>query len=154
MDNSGTYSQRPMVLVVDQFREMEKMIRSGILACSSPLEFCPAEHDQVMSHITLERPGVIIAPLQMDNMNAAQLIQEVIQKTGEAIPGIFIQDPTLAEVERQLAALGKFEFVPRQFNMPELLKMVEVMVGTASPRREYRSEHFLAPLGQKKTTAA
>jgi DNA-binding response OmpR family regulator len=154
MDNSGTYSLRPIVLVVDQYSEMEKMIRSGLLACSSSVAFCTGVRDEVLSQIAADRPGVIIAPLQMENVNAVQLMQEVIQKTGASIPGIFIQDPALLELERQLGALCQAEFFPRQFHMSELLKRVEVLVGAASPRREYRSEHFLSPVVQKKTTAA
>lgn len=154
MDNSGTFSHRPVVLVVEQLREMEKMIQSGLLACPSQLAFCSCQRDEVLQHIAFERPGLIIAPLQLDNLDAAQLIQEVIQKTGEAIPGIFIRDPQFAAIEQKLVALGKFEFLPRQFLMTDLLQKVELIVGTASPRREYRSDSFLAPVDRKKTTAA
>lgn len=154
MDNSGVITQRPVVLVVEQIREMEKMIRSGILACSSQVDFCSGLQTEILQQITVERPGLIIAPLQMENLDAFQLIQEVIQKTGEAIPGIFIRDPQFASVEERLLGLGSFEFLPRHFLMSDLLSKVEQLVGTSSQRREYRADGFLTPLERKKFTAA
>lgn len=145
MDNSGT-SASPIILVVEQAREMEKMIRSGILSCPNALEFCHGLHDQVIQHIKIDHPSVIIAPLQMDDMTAADLVQEMQTKHGGLIPSIFLTDPDHPDVQNRLMKIGAFDYLPKPFNMQDLLKKVEraIHMGMLSQHQEHahRSEAY------------
>lgn len=156
MDKSGTSSQRPIVLVIENAQQIEKLIEAGLLGCQAQIDFCPADRKHVLHEILVARPTLIIAPLQMKNMNALQLEEEVIKKTGAPIPGIFIQDPSLADIEKLLLELvTHIEFLPKQFQMQDLhQKVAKVAALNPSTKREYRYDRFLTPRERKKSTAA
>lgn len=151
MDTCGTFLDRPVILVVHQFKEMENMIRAGILSCPSELEFCCGLHDQVIHHIEFDHPGLLISPLQLADVNAADLVQELINKTGTAIPGIFITDPKYYSIQQRLESMGSYKFLPRNFTMQDLLQNVAQM---GSPKREHRHETGTEASERKKSTAA
>jgi FixJ family two-component response regulator len=156
MDNSSTSSGsprvHPLILVVhQQIQELERMVRSGILSVPSQLEFCEGRHQDVIRHIELDRPGLLIAPLQLQDVNAALLEQEIIKKTGVPMPAIFITDPAHLEVQRQLLRLGAFDFVSPDFEMADLLGKVERVMRLAPKRQESRLEAFV---GQGDPSAA
>lgn len=155
MDKSGTSSQGPVVLVIEQIQQMEKLIRAGILAMPAQVDFCPGERKQVIHEILVARPTLIIAPVQMSNVNAVQLEEEVLQKTGCPIPGIFIQDSNTAELEKVLTTIvNNVDFLPKQFQMQDLFQKVEKIALSPSTKREYRIDSFLTPGERKKSTAA
>lgn len=134
-----------MILIVNPISEMERMIRDGMLSCETSLEFCHGLKQQVLHHIEVDRPGLLIAPLMLDDINAADLQLSIMQKTGSPFPSIFILDPKFSEIKTRLEKMGTFDFLPPDYKMADLLSRVSKIPQQRGPRAEGRIESFLTP---------
>ena len=115
------------VLFIDDQPQFENLIRKGLLNFPAEYEFCPSRLSTALERLQGETPDLIVSSLDFKEGS----VLELIRKTGgflEKVPSLYLSEPHLADIEAEMAMMGRFQILDRKAGPLELIrKMAQVI---------------------------
>jgi DNA-binding NtrC family response regulator len=126
------------VLFIDDQTKFENLIRNGLLNFPAQYEFCPSRVSTAMERLQSETPDLIVSTLDYREGNVLELIRGTNGYL-EKVPSIYLSEPHLADLEAEVASLGRFTIMERKADPLELVrKMAQVIAENIGKERPAR----------------
>ena len=120
------YSFQRSVLVIDDLRKSENLIRQGLLSYSAQFEFCQADYEKALSRVKDTRPDIIIVSLEFEKGSVLKFAEKM--KEWAHLPSILITEPHLLDIQQTVLKLAAFEIIERPVNGPaDLMSRMDQM---------------------------
>jgi hypothetical protein len=126
------------VLFIDDQTHFENFIRKGLLNLPAEYEFCPSRFSVAYERLQGRTPDLIVSTLEFKEGS----ILDLIRKTHgflEKVPSLYLSEPHLADIEAEMALLGRFEVMGRKEGPLALIrKMAQVISENLNKERPPR----------------
>ena len=127
MRASNTPITAAPVLVVDDDRTILELVRTVLtdegLEVVGALDGC-----QAMSRCREARPALVVLDMYIPGLSGAELARELRRVAGDKLPILVM---SASSVDQQARALGAFRYLPKPFDLTDLLAAVHEGLGLA-----------------------
>ena len=138
------YSFQHSILFIDRPEKYEELVASGLLSFPVHFEFCPNNLASAVSSIEQTKPDLIIASLEFQDTTILEFIEKVKANLGR-IPLIYISEPHLSDVQKQILKTGAaFDFAQRSNQPDDLICKMDHAVRVTREFKRSRGEAFIA----------
>jgi CheY-like chemotaxis protein len=115
------------ILFIDDQTKFENLIRAGLFQLPAQYEFCPSRVSVALDRLQVETPDLIVSTLDFREGRVTDFIRST-QGQLASIPAIYLSEPHLADIEAEVALLGKFQVMERQKDPLELLRKMSQVI--------------------------
>jgi len=115
------------VLFIDDQTQFENLIRKGLFSLPAEYEFCPSRVSTALERLQGETPDLIVSTLDFKEGSVLDLIRKT-HGFLDKVPSLYLSEPHLADIEAEMAMMGRFTIMDRKTGPLELIrKMAQVI---------------------------
>jgi DNA-binding NtrC family response regulator len=111
------YNFQRSVLVIDDLRKSETLIKQGLLSYPVHFEFCQADCDKAILKLSKNHHDLVIVSLEFEIGSILKFAEKMHQEWTN-LPSIFMTEPHLLDIQKSLLKVAAFEIIERPVNGP------------------------------------